>query len=211
MIHRGLVPEPPFPSPGHTGSGCTARATLENNPTRFAEKREPLPARGSGDRLFFFLHSDGISDGHRASPVEMDDYLLHSPRFILCVGREGRAPLALPMWFGWVEGKILMDTALGSRKISAIRRNPLVSCLVESGEDYFALQAVLIVGQCEIIDDQEERRRLADLIFETKPVYRELYPKQLPTHLERFYSQPRAILRVTPHGVTTWNFAKIRR
>ena len=115
--------------------------------------------------------------GIELSPAEMDDYLLRSPRIILCVAREGRAPLALPMWFGWVEGKILMDTALGSRKISAIRKNPLVSCLVESGEDYFALQAVLIVGQCEIIDDPEERRRLADLIFETKPVLPGAFPE----------------------------------
>ena len=122
------------------------------------------------------------------SPAEIDDYLLRSPRIIPCIAREGRAPLALPMWFGGVEGKMLMDTALGSRKISAIRKNPLVSCLVESGEDYFALQAVFIVGQCEIIEDQEERRRLTDLIFETKPVYREQFPKDLPPHPERFYS-----------------------
>ena len=160
---------------------------------------------------YFFFNLGGEALGIELSPAEIDDYLLRSPRMILCVARDGRAPLALPMWFGWVEGKILMDTGLGSRKIPAIRKNPLVSCLVESGEDYFALQAVLIVGQCEIIDDQEERRRLADLIFEAKPVYRELFPKQLPPHLERFYSQPRAILRVTPHSMTTWNFGKIRR
>ena len=77
--------------------------------------------------------------GIELSQSEIDDYLLSSPRGILCVSRNNLAPLALPMWFGWIDGKVMMNTLLTSKKMEPIRRNPQVSFLVESGEAYFTL------------------------------------------------------------------------
>src|SRR4029434_11296394 len=83
------------------------------------------------------------------SREELDRYLNVAPRGILCVTREGHAPLALPMWFAWVDGKVVMHTSLKSKKVSAVRRHPEVSFLVESGEHYWTLKAALIIGSCE--------------------------------------------------------------
>ena len=145
------------------------------------------------------------------SQEEIDRFMLESPRCILCVSREGQAPLPLPMWFGWIDGKIYMHTMLSSKKMPHLRKNPEVACLVEGGEHYYTLKAVLFIGHCDISDDQEEVWRYARLIRETKPLYKELTPEQWPAHLERLYAKPRALLTITPHSMTTWDFAKIRR
>ena len=149
--------------------------------------------------------------GIELTPQEIDRYLLAAPRVILCVGRPGKAPLPLPMWFGWIGGKIYMHTPQASRKVQPIRENPEVACLVESGEEYYSLKAVLIIGQCDVIDDPIEVKKYADLIFETKPIYKTFVPPKWPPHLERHYAKPRSLLRVTPKSITSWDFQKIRR
>ena len=67
--------------------------------------------------------------GIELSREEIDRYLGTAPRGILCVTRDGHAPLALPMWFAWVAGKIVMNTSLKSKKVAAVRKHPQVSFL----------------------------------------------------------------------------------
>ena len=149
--------------------------------------------------------------GIELPPAEIDEFMLSASRVILCVSRKDKAPLAVPMWFGWMERKIYISTLLASKKVGYVRENPHVSCLVESGEDYFTLKSVLFMGDCEVIDDQEQARRDWERVFETKPLYKRLFPKELPPHLEKFYQLPRAILRITPQSTTSWDFSKVRR
>ena len=148
--------------------------------------------------------------GIELSSDELNQYMLKSPRVILCVTREGRAPLALPMWFGWKDQTIYMRTVLASKKVSHIRKNPLVSCLVESGEEYFSLKAALLIGYCEIVDDQERARALEPLVQTTKPIYQDYWPKQMPPHIAKIYQAPMAMLCVRPTSITTWDFSKVR-
>ena len=142
---------------------------------------------------------------------EIDAYMLSSPRGILCVSRENLAPLALPMWFGWIDGKVRMNTLLTSKKVEPIRRNPLVSFLVESGEAYFKLKALLVIGKCEIIENPDGAEKWMRQLQENKPLYKELIPPSWPPHLERHYARPHAALVITPASLTSWDFDKVRR
>jgi nitroimidazol reductase NimA-like FMN-containing flavoprotein (pyridoxamine 5'-phosphate oxidase superfamily) len=145
------------------------------------------------------------------SASEVDRYMLDSPRCILCISRGERAPLALPMWFGWIEGRIVMTTLAASRKVAHIRSHPEVACLVESGQDYFSLKAVLASGPCEVVDDDAQARRWGERINENKPMYERYFPEALPPQLERFYQRPRVALLVRPRSWTSWDFGKIPR
>jgi len=150
--------------------------------------------------------------GIELSREEIDRYLNSAPRGILCVARDAHAPLALPMWFAWVDGKVVMNTSLKSKKVAAVRKHPQVSFLVESGEHYWTLKAALIIGECEVVDDQLAVHAWASRVEKVKPLYKEqLFPKKLPPHLERLYAQDRAALIITPKSITSWDFAKVRR
>jgi len=150
--------------------------------------------------------------GIELSREEIDRYLNAAPRGTLCVTRDGQAPLALPMWFAWVDGKIVMHTSLKSKKVAAVRKHPQVSFLVESGKHYWTLKAALIIGECEVVDDQAAARAWMTRIEQVKPLYKDhLFPKDLPPHLQRLYAQDRAVLVITPRSITSWAFAKVRR
>jgi nitroimidazol reductase NimA-like FMN-containing flavoprotein (pyridoxamine 5'-phosphate oxidase superfamily) len=149
--------------------------------------------------------------GIELTPEEITAYLQSAPRCILCVSRPGQAPLPLPMWFAWMDGKLFMHTLSSSKKLKHIRAQPEVSCLVESGEQYFSLKALLIIGHCELIDDQAEVQRARERMDESKPLYKQLRPETWPPHLERLYQQPRTLVRITPRSITSWDFAKIKR
>jgi len=148
--------------------------------------------------------------GVNLEPHEIDEYMQAQPRTILCVSRAGKAPFAAPMWFAWMDGKVVMHTLLASKKVDYIRASPLVTCVVESGEHYFTLKAVLLMGNCEVIDDQDIVRAEIVRMKEAKPLYNNLRPDQWPSHLKRLYTKPRALLRLTPHSITSWDFKKIR-
>jgi nitroimidazol reductase NimA-like FMN-containing flavoprotein (pyridoxamine 5'-phosphate oxidase superfamily) len=150
--------------------------------------------------------------GIELSRGEIDDFLNASPRGILCVTRDGHAPLALPMWFAWIDGQVVIHTSLKSKKVAAVRKHPLVSFLVESGEHYWTLKAVLIIGECKVVDDQLAARAWMSRVEQIKPLYKDhLFPKDLPPHLQRLYAQDRAALVITPKSITSWDFAKVRR
>ena len=145
------------------------------------------------------------------SQPEIDENMLSSPRGILCDTRENLAPLAQPKWFGWIDGTIVMTTLATSKKIEPVRKSPAVSFLVESGEEYFTLKALLIIGNCQVDDDPASAKRWQEAVWENKPIYKELFPDTLPPHLERHYDKPHAALVITPSSITSWNFAKVRR
>ena len=49
-------------------------------------------------------------------------------------------------------------------------------------------------------------------IEQVKPLYRvQLFPEDLPPHLQRLYAQDRAALIITPTSTTSWDFAKVKR
>src|SRR5258705_1391949 len=147
--------------------------------------------------------------GIELSREEIDRYLNAAPRGMLCVTRDGLAPLALRMWFAWVDGKVVMHTSLKSKKVAAVRKHPDVSFLVESGEHYWTLKAALIIGACEIVDDQAGARAWMWRIEGVKPLYRqEPFPKELPAPPPKASPHDSASLVMPPKPFTSWAFAK---
>ena len=104
-----------------------------------------------------------------------------------------------------------MNTLLTSKKVEPIRRNPQVSFLVESGEAYFTLKAWLVIGTCEIIENQDGAENWMRRLQQNKPLYQALIPATWPPHLEQHYAKPHAALVITPSSITSWDFGKVRR
>ena len=146
------------------------------------------------------------------SQTEIDEFLLGQPTLILCINRPGKAPLPVPMAYGWRDGAAYMHTLAASPKVGLLKRNPTVSLIAEdSGTGYFSLKSVMVEGIAEVSEDPavvDDYRRIID---ETKPHLKSRRPEQWPPQLERFYQRPRAAIKVIAKRYKTWDFDKIPR
>ncbi len=88
------------------------------------------------------------------SDDEVRSYVRGSKTIILTSNGSGGFPHPMPMWFGIDEdGTIRMTTFRASQKVKNLRRDPRVSLLVESGQEYSELMGVVFYGKAQVIDD----------------------------------------------------------
>jgi PPOX class probable F420-dependent enzyme len=57
------------------------------------------------------------------------------------------------MWYGFYDGKLAFETFTKSQKIRNLERDPRITILIESGDQYEELQGVEIVGRATVTDD----------------------------------------------------------
>jgi PPOX class probable F420-dependent enzyme len=96
--------------------------------------------------------------------AEISDFLAaHSKMQLATIGRDG-APHLVSMFYTVLDGRIAFWTYRASQKALNMRRDPRVTCLVETGEDYFELQGVQVKGRVDIIDDPAEILRIGKQI-----------------------------------------------
>jgi nitroimidazol reductase NimA-like FMN-containing flavoprotein (pyridoxamine 5'-phosphate oxidase superfamily) len=69
-------------------------------------------------------------------------------------------PHLVTMFYGMVDAKIAFWTYRSSQKIRNIERDPRVTCLVETGVEYFELRGALIYGTATMLTDQNDVRRV---------------------------------------------------
>ena len=95
---------------------------------------------------------------------------------VASIGPDG-TPHLVPMWFEMVDGRIAMWTYAKSQKAQNLRRDPRLTCLVETGETYGELRGVSITGRAELHDDYDTvltvgealyRRYQGDITHETR-------------------------------------------
>ena len=92
----------------------------------------------------------------RMSEQEVRDFLRASRTMMINSIGPGGYPHPMPMWFAVDDdGTVRMTTFRKSQKILNLRRDPRVSLLVESGEDYGELRGVVIYGKAVVVDDLE--------------------------------------------------------
>ncbi|KAB2343289.1 pyridoxamine 5'-phosphate oxidase family protein [Actinomadura rudentiformis] len=67
-------------------------------------------------------------------------------------------PHMVTMFHAVIEDKIAFWTYRSSQKARNIARDPRVTCLIESGEDYFELSGALIYGKAEVVTEPNRVR-----------------------------------------------------
>ena len=142
------------------------------------------------------------------SEGEISQFLRSHKTIVLnSIGPRGY-PHPMPMWFTVADdGAIWMTTFRASQKVQNIRRDPRVSLLVESGEQYSELAGVVIYGRAEIIDDIDVVVRI--LLSASQASSREA--AELPEVREamRKTAAKRVCLRVEPERVVSWDHKKL--
>jgi PPOX class probable F420-dependent enzyme len=142
------------------------------------------------------------------SGVEVAD-LLDAGRTLVLVttGPDGVGD-PVPMWYVRVAGEVRMRTFARSQKAVNVRRDPRVSCLVETGERYAELRGVQLTGTIELVEDEDWIAAVwagllvrygelpADREVEARAALRERAGKQVG-------------MRLVPSRVVSWDHRKL--
>jgi PPOX class probable F420-dependent enzyme len=73
-------------------------------------------------------------------------------------------PHLVTMFYGTVEDKIAFWTYRSSQKIRNIERDPRVTCLVETGVEYFELRGALVYGTATILTEPADVRHVGEQV-----------------------------------------------
>ena len=141
------------------------------------------------------------------SEAEIADFLAASRvATIATLGPTGH-PHLVAMWFGLIDGKLYFETKAKSQKAVNLRRNPIVSCSVETGGSYDQLRGVALEGTAVLLDDttSDEYWAAAVNIWER---YQGPYTEEVRPFVELMMNK-RIVIRVEPQRVRSWDHRKL--
>jgi PPOX class probable F420-dependent enzyme len=123
--------------------------------------------------------------------------------------RDGR-PVALPVWFVARDRHIYVRTPARTHKVGHVERDPRATFLVERGERWAELCAVMLHADVTLLDAGEERD-LVEAELTAKYARFRTEDAQLPDATRAHYAVESAVLKLTPVGrLVTWDNSKLR-
>ena len=100
------------------------------------------------------------------TPVEVDEFLAGERRAHLATIDGDGTPHVVPLSYVVIDGRVTFWTDPQSRKIGNIRRDPRITCLVETGSEFAEFRAVQLHGRAELGEDVETSRRTGLALYE---------------------------------------------
>ena len=140
------------------------------------------------------------------SDAEIDEYLhgRHTMN-VASIGPDGRVHL-VAMWYGFLDdGAPVFWTYGKSQKILNLRRDPRVTCLVETGEQYSELKGVELVGTAVIIEDRETVMAVGRSVSER---YTGPWNDTMAVAIEQVGAK-RFAVRIDVEKVVSWDHSKL--
>jgi hypothetical protein len=114
------------------------------------------------------------------------------------------------VWFAAVDRAIYVRTPARTHKVEHVRRDPRATFLVERGERWAELCAVMVHADVTLLDAGEERDAAEAAISEKYASFR-TEDAHLPDATRAHYAVESAVLKLTPVGrLVTWDNSKLR-
>ncbi len=134
---------------------------------------------------------------------------------ILTTLRRDGWPVSTPVWFATVGRHIYVRTPAKTRKVAHVRNDPRATFLVERGEKWIELCAVMVYADVELLEPGDEYDAASAAItakyagFGMEP--KALGQKKVPDATKAHYAGRAAILRLTPtERLVTWDNSRLR-
>lgn len=143
----------------------------------------------------------------RMTPEEVDEYLRgrHTMN-VASIGRDGQ-PHLVAMWYGFYEdGSPGFWTFGKSQKILNLRRDPRITCLVETGDTYEQLRGVELVGRAQVLDDEASLREVGRSVVER---YFEVRGEEDLEAIIVATMQKRVAVKIDVEKVVSWDHTKL--
>src|ERR1700677_309662 len=84
---------------------------------------------------------------------EVKSFIASERRLVAATIGPGGRPHVVPLWYGVIEDQIVFSTYAKSQKVLNLRRSPLMTGLIESGETYETIRGIELQGYGRIVDD----------------------------------------------------------
>ena len=124
---------------------------------------------------------------------------------VASINKDG-SPHLVTMWYGFIDGNIVFWTYAKSQKVANLRRDPRISCLVESGLKYEELKGVSITGRGEISDDREYVQQVGAAVL---PRYNMVEIDDGVREVLQRMGAKRVAITIHPSKVVSWDHTKL--
>lgn len=117
---------------------------------------------------------------------------------------DGR-PHVVPLSYMVFDDHLCFWTDPGSQKVSNLRRDPRITCVIECGDEFAEFRAVQIFGDAELIDDLDVSRRAGETLFARS---RGELTDDLRNYAAMLAPQ-RVVVKVEPVRIVSWDHRKM--
>ena len=100
----------------------------------------------------------------KMSDAEVEDFLAASRKVQVATVNADGSPHLTTLFYVVQDGRIAFWTYGRSQKVKNLERDPRVTCLVETGDDYFELRGVSVSGRAELVTEDEGIRRIGTAV-----------------------------------------------
>lgn len=130
---------------------------------------------------------------------------------VATIGADGWPHLA-PMWYVMEDGNVVFRSFTKSQKIVNLTRNPNLTVLVETGDEYSQLQGVMIKGTARLIAAPDYVLRIYGRLAAKYPMVGDkptaLDQPSLEKAFGTFATKNTAVV-VEPVNIVTWDHTKL--
>jgi PPOX class probable F420-dependent enzyme len=142
----------------------------------------------------------------RMSDEEVDA-LLHERQSmsVATLGPDGGIHM-VAMWYGFIDGAPAFETYAKSQKILNLRRDPRITVLVETGDQYDSLRGVELVGKGVILEDE------ASVMTVARSVVERYFPVANDADLDAVaagLANKRVAVKVEVEKIVSWDHSKL--
>jgi PPOX class probable F420-dependent enzyme len=125
---------------------------------------------------------------------------------VASIGADG-APHLTTLFYVMQAGRIAFWTYAASQKVRNLERDPRVSCLVETGIDYFELAGVSVQGTADVVRDTDRIREVGTAVTLAMAGGADL--GELGREIVENQVRKRVAVLVTPTRVASWDHSKL--
>jgi PPOX class probable F420-dependent enzyme len=127
----------------------------------------------------------------------------HRKAALATIGKDG-FPHVVAMNFVAKDGAFYMTSYGKAQKVLNVRRNPKITLMVETGDNYADLRGIMIRGNCEIIEGAEAVRGVFAAMAEARGVRATERPRGSADSAPK-----RVVLKIVPEKITSWDHRKL--
>jgi PPOX class probable F420-dependent enzyme len=141
----------------------------------------------------------------RMTDQEVDEFLLGRHTMALATINHDATVHLVAMWYGFLEGCVAIETKTKSQKVRNLRRDPRMTCMVETGDTYGELRGVELVGTGEIVEEPERMWEMGVNLFER---YQGTYTEEMRPFVEAMLHK-RVVVKLHVDRVVSWDHRKL--